>query len=119
MYYQITKHEDMDSMFKGHRGKGCWKTHNLVSEVINGRYYLKVTRCIWADIYSELPDLKLASLLECHGDFSKMPYINPNFALSRTKTLIEGHCCCDFVHYDKRKEKEIEHPNEEFWKEFK
>lgn len=116
---QITKHETIEDMFESYHGKGCWKTHNLVAQVIDGRYYDKTTRCVWAEVYAELPDLKLASLLECHGDFSKMQYINPNFALSRTKTLVEGHDCCDFVNYDKRKEKEIEHPDEDFWKEFK
>ena len=71
------------------------------------------------ETYSKLPDLELASLLVCYGDFSKMPYINPNFALTRTKTLVEGHPFCDFVHYDKRIVDEIKHPDEDFWKNFK
>ena len=73
---------------------------------------------MWGEVYSDLPDLELANYLECYGDFSKMPYINPNFALSRTKTIVEGHPYCDFVFYDKRIVNELEHPDEEFWKNF-
>ncbi|NHJ87429.1 MAG: hypothetical protein FK734_18345 [Asgard group archaeon] len=115
---EFTKYENLEEMSKGYHGKGCWKTHNLVAQIKDNRYYLKITRCIWAEVYAELPDLELASLLECYGDFSKMPYINPNLALSRTKTMVEGYEYCDFVHYDKRIEQKIVHPNEDFWKEF-
>jgi hypothetical protein len=115
---KITKAETFEEMAEGSFGKGCLKTHNLVVKVENNRLYEKVTRCFWAEIYAELPDLELASLLECYGDFSKMQYINPNFALSRTKTLVEGFSYCDFVHYDKRIENEIRHPDEDFWKSF-
>ncbi|MHA1211865.1 MAG: L-2-amino-thiazoline-4-carboxylic acid hydrolase [Candidatus Heimdallarchaeota archaeon] len=116
---QITKRKTLEDMSTSLLAEDCRKTHNFIFQVKDGRYYLKTTRCIWAEIYAELPDLKLASLLDCHGDFSKMPYVNPNFALSRTKTLVEGHSYCDFVHYDKRIDKEIEHPDEDFWKNFK
>ena len=104
-----------DSLF----ANGCFKTHNLISLVEDDKYYLKVNRCMWGEVYSELPDLELASLLECYGDFSKMQYINPNFVLSRTKTLVEGDDYCDFVHYDKRKVKNFKHPDEAFWENFK
>jgi len=111
-----TLEEMAKSMYKDE--KSCHKTHNYILEVKNGKYILKVTRCLWGDIYSDLPDLELASLLECYGDFSKMQYINPNFVLTRTKTLVEGHSCCDFVHHDKRIVDKIEHPDEEFWENF-
>jgi hypothetical protein len=115
---QITKQDTLQGMSSTYHDQGCWKTHNFVSQIKDERYYLKVTKCIWGEVFSELPDLKLASLLECHGDFSKMQFINPSFALSRTKTCVEGHPYCDFVHYDKRIEKEIEHPDEDFWVNF-
>lgn len=110
-----TIEELADSLF----ANGCFKTHNLISLVEGDKYYLKVNRCMWGEVYSELPDLELASLLECYGDFSKMQYINPNFVLSRTMTLVEGDPYCDFVHYDKRKVKNFEHPDEDFWENFK
>ncbi|NHJ38937.1 MAG: hypothetical protein FK731_02810 [Asgard group archaeon] len=115
---KIKKHETVEEYAKSLYDGLCPKNQNYVWKIEDGKYYLKTTRCMWAEVYSDLPDLELASLLECYGDFSKMPYINPNFVLSRTKTLVEGHHCCDFVYYDKRIIKNIKHPEDEFWKNF-
>ena len=115
---QIEEKETLDEMAKI-MYDGGHKTHNYIIEVKEGQYFLKVTRCMWGDLYQELPDLEIAYYLECYGDFSKMPYINKEFALTRTKTLVEGYSCCDFVHHDKRIVKEIKHPGDDFWENFK
>ncbi|HUT79808.1 MAG TPA: L-2-amino-thiazoline-4-carboxylic acid hydrolase [Candidatus Bathyarchaeia archaeon] len=114
----IEKAETVEEYAKSFYINDCPKTHNFVSMVEDGKYYLKITRCMWGDIYSDLPDLELASLLECYGDFAKMPYLNPNFVLTRTKTLVEGYPFCDFVYHDKRIVSEIKHPDDDFWKNF-
>ncbi|MFW9923616.1 MAG: L-2-amino-thiazoline-4-carboxylic acid hydrolase [Candidatus Thorarchaeota archaeon] len=115
---QIFKRETLEEMAKFFYEDGCPNSHNLVSKVEDGKYYLKIKRCWWGDAYKDLPDLELASLLECYGDFCKMIYVNPNFTLTRTRTLVEGNPFCDFVHHDKRIVKEIIHPDDEFWKNF-
>ena len=116
---QIPDKETLEDMAKMLYSNGCPKTHNLISEVKDGKYFLKVTRCMWGDLYQELPDLEIAYYLECYGDFSKMPYINTNFVLTRTKTLVEGDPYCDFVHHDKRIVDDIAHPEKDFWENFK
>lgn len=115
---QILKHGTLEEYAKSLYNGICPKNQNYIWMVQGGKYFLKTTRCMWGEVYSDLPDLELANYLECYGDFSKMPYINPNFALSRTKTIVEGHPYCDFVFYDKRIVNELEHPDEEFWKNF-
>lgn len=114
----IKKAETVEEYAKSLHNGLCPKVSNSVRLVEDGKFYVKITRCMWAEVYSTLPDLEIANLLECYGDFSKMPYINPNFVLTRTKTCVEGDPICDFVYHDKRIVTEIKHPDEEFWKNF-
>ena len=114
----IKKANTIEEYAKSLHNGVCPKYSNSVRMVKDGKYYVKITRCMWADVYSVLPDLELAYLLECYGDYSKMPYINPHFILTRTKTCMEGDSICDFVYHDKRIVKEIKHPHDDFWKNF-
>ncbi len=114
----VSKFETVEEYAKSIYNGVCPKNQNYTLMVKDGKFYLKVTRCIEAEVFSELPDLELANLLECYGDFSRLPYINPNFVLTRTKTLVDGHPFCDFVFYDKRIVKDFKHPNGEFWENF-
>ncbi len=114
----IMKANTLEEYAKSLHNGVCPKYSNSSRLVKDGRYYVKITRCMWADVYSVLPDLELAYLLECYGDYSKMPYINPNFVLTRTKTCMEGDSMCDFVYHDKQIVKEIKHPSNIFWKNF-
>ncbi|HUT81060.1 MAG TPA: L-2-amino-thiazoline-4-carboxylic acid hydrolase [Candidatus Bathyarchaeia archaeon] len=117
LYYQkvITKKNTVKELVDMLYKDGCLKTHNFIVQIEPGKCFVKVFRCMYAEVYSELPDLELACMLDCYGDYSKMPYNNPNLALSRTKTMVEGFPFCDFLYYDKRIFNEIKHPNEEFW----
>ena len=116
---KLEKAESLEDWAKYLYYKGCLKTHNFISLVKDGRYFLKVTKCYWGVIYAELPDLKLASMLECYGDFAGVKYHNPNFVLTRKQTLVEGYPYCDFCYHDKRLVKEIKHPDKKFWNNFK
>ncbi|HUU78418.1 MAG TPA: L-2-amino-thiazoline-4-carboxylic acid hydrolase [candidate division Zixibacteria bacterium] len=119
-YYQkvITKKNTINELAEMLYKNGCLKTHNFIVQIDHGKCFVKVVRCMYAEVYSELPDLELACMLDCYGDYSKMPYNNPDFVLSRTKTMVEGYPYCDFLYYDKRYFSEIEHPDEDFWEGF-
>ena len=82
----------------------------------NGVLGSKTTRCMWADIFSKFPDSELAYAVACHYDFNAARYINKNFRLTRTKTLIQGDEFCDFCWHDISIDTEMKHPPEEFWK---
>lgn len=114
----IKKANTLEQYAKSLHNGVCPKYSNSVRLVKDGKYYVKITRCMWADVYSVLPDLELAYLLECYGDYSKMPYINSNFVLTRSKTCMEGDSICDFVYHDKQIVKAINHPSDNFWKNF-
>ena len=76
----------------------------------------KITKCRWHDIMKEMnlePSLFYASF--CYGDYAMTKRFNPNFELTRTKTLVEGFQYCDFCERDTRYSKDSEHPQKEFW----
>jgi len=60
-------------------------------------------------------DPELAYLACCYSDKSGFEAENPNFAYTRTKTLIQGDPYCDGCWHDKRHVEKIEHPEEEFY----
>ncbi len=48
----------------------------------------------------------------CYSDFQGAQNLNPNFVLTRTKTLMMGDDYCDFYYHDTRKDKDLSHPRE-------
>ena len=56
---------------------------------------VKYTECLWATIFREAnsPDIGYAAF--CHGDFAIAHAFNPELKMTRTKTLMQGHDCCN------------------------
>jgi hypothetical protein len=56
---------------------------------------LKVNKCLWAKTFrsKKAADFGYASV--CYGDFSGATAFNPKMRMERTKTLMQGHDCCD------------------------
>ena len=57
-----------------------------------------VTECIWQEAMQRLDAADLGKLTMCDLDFETAPLYHPNIRLKRTKTLMEGHDCCDFTY---------------------
>jgi hypothetical protein len=55
-----------------------------------------VTRCRYAEMYRALGLGDLGFSLSCQRDFSLIEGFNPDIALTRTQTLMEGAPFCDF-----------------------
>jgi len=92
-----------------------WQAHDLIiGKLDDNSMIYKITRCRWAEIMKEL-DSELNYTVACHGDFESVKNVNPNFFLTRTKTLMQGAEYCDFCISDTRFKKEIKHPSIEFW----
>ena len=53
----------------------------------------------------------------CYSDFQGAKNLNPNFILTRTKTIMMGDEYCDFCYHDTQKVKEITHPSEKEFQE--
>ncbi len=58
----------------------------------------RFTYCLWADVFRQLGAPKIG-LWICQGDESAIRAFNPNIVFKRTKTLMEGHDCCNHVYY--------------------
>ena len=58
----------------------------------------RVKECIYAKAMRELDAADLGLVMMCNHDFPAARAHNPKLKLTRTKTLMEGHDCCDFVY---------------------
>jgi len=70
----------------------------LTIEVIENREDLvlwRITECLNAKIFRELNAAEIGYATLCHGDEAWAKAFNPDIQFSRTKTLMEGHDCCD------------------------
>ncbi len=58
-------------------------------------YEMKVLECLWWKTFKEhnATDIGYASV--CYSDFSYARMFHPQLRLERTKTLMEGHDCCN------------------------
>jgi len=58
-----------------------------------------VTECIYAKVFNELRATDIGYLRFCEHDFETAKAIHSKVQLKRTKTLMQGNDCCDFVYY--------------------
>lgn len=55
-----------------------------------------VTRCRYAEMYNALGIPELGGVLSCNRDAALIEGFNPDIALIRTQTIMQGASCCDF-----------------------
>ena len=55
-----------------------------------------VTNCLWAKTFIRKNAGDIGYANTCHGDFAATKAENPKLRMERTKTLMQGHDCCDF-----------------------
>lgn len=77
-----------------------------------GNLLLKVSRCAWADSMKNF-DSELSYTFICNSDFKNASLMNPDFILTRTKTIMQGDPYCDFCYHDGRIDKELKHPSKQ------
>jgi hypothetical protein len=56
---------------------------------------IKVTECLWAKTFREAGAADIGYAAVCHPDFAAAPAFNPQMKMLRTKTLMQGHDCCN------------------------
>ena len=95
------------------------QTHNYVAfKKEEGQVGVKVKKCMIQEALRDFDpnyDKELAYYVVCYQDFHTTKRMNKNFSLTREKTIMIGNSYCDFCWVDKRYEKEIKHPEKEFW----
>lgn len=58
----------------------------------------KYSECLYAKTFRDLEAEDLGYILVCHPDFSMTEAMHPNLRLERSKTLMQGHDCCDHTY---------------------
>ena len=67
-------------------------------------YQMNVTKCPVYDLAKQQESTEQLFYLCCEGDQFIPEGFNPNIGFKRTKTLMEGHECCDHFYYYKESE---------------
>lgn len=79
---------------------GDWRKGNAleidVLELNDERYSFNVTRCRYAEMYRSLGLADLGAVLSCNRDYSLVEGFNPEIALVREQTIMQGAPCCTF-----------------------
>lgn len=55
----------------------------------------KITECLWAKTFRDLDAADIGYAYVCYGDFAMARVNNPKIRLMLTKTLMQGHDCCN------------------------
>ncbi len=80
--------------------KGAWRRHGALEvDIIESdaeRYSFDVTRCKYAEMYTELGYSDLGAIFSCTRDFEFVSGFNPSMSLKRTQTIMQGASHCDF-----------------------
>ena len=70
-------------------------THEVVEDTENA-FQLKVTECIWAEVFKEAGlDGEIGYAAVCNMDNTWPTAFNPRFRMERTKTLMQGDEECN------------------------
>ncbi len=56
---------------------------------------INVSECLWATTLKKLKATDIGYAISCHPDFAMAQAFNPKLKMLRTKTLMQGHECCD------------------------
>jgi len=94
-----------------------WQTHEGTIMMVNGnKMILKVNKCRWAEeLLHQGCDKELCFSMMCYQDFMQVKNYNPNFTLTRTKTIMQGEDYCDLCYHDTQENNDTNHPPTKFW----
>jgi len=106
----VSNFEEMLERYRGILER--WQAQDVVAGISDDvKLLYKVKKCRWAEVLKDF-DHELSYAMMCYQDFENTKNQNPNFILTRTKTIMQGNECCDFCYHDTRMENEIAHPSE-------
>lgn len=106
----VNSFEESINHFKTNLGR--WQMQECVTGPLDQEILLyKVKRCEWADALKEF-DSEFCFAMLCYSDFKGAQNLNPNFVLTREKTLMMGNNYCGFCFHDTRRSDDLTHPPE-------
>ena len=72
--------------------------HTIVREIVEDNdtvFEMKITECLTEEVFREADALDLGYACVCHADFGLTEGMDINIKLERSKTLMQGHDCCN------------------------
>lgn len=72
--------------------------HALTWEVVESTdtaFEVKISECLWAKTFRDANAADIGYAGICHGDYAYATAYNPKLRMERTKTLMQGHDCCN------------------------
>ncbi len=69
-------------------------TYEIVEET-DKAVQLKITECLWAKVFREAKASDIGYAAICYPDYAWTSAFNPKMRFIRTKTLMQGHDCCN------------------------
>ncbi len=69
-------------------------TFKLVEDTPNA-VEARITECLWAKTFREADAADIGYACMCHTEFAAVPAFNPKMKLIFTRTLMQGHDCCN------------------------
>ncbi|MHA1882561.1 MAG: L-2-amino-thiazoline-4-carboxylic acid hydrolase [Candidatus Thorarchaeota archaeon] len=107
--------ETFEELYEEMREEGTGPHDATYAMLEGGMVVGRIDRCMWHEVQKEFGDGEIAYTNSCFYDYYAVTMYNENFELTRTKTLMQGDKYCDFCWHDKRIDKTMEHPSEEFF----
>lgn len=56
---------------------------------------VRVRECLWSEVFRAMGAADVGFVFVCQPDFTMCQGFNPQIRLERTRTLMQGHDCCD------------------------
>ena len=69
-------------------------TYEIVEET-DKIFENKITECLWAETFRDANASDIGCATNCHPDYAYARAFNPKMRMIRTKTLMQGHDCCN------------------------
>jgi hypothetical protein len=93
-----TKNAPIKSLEEFFQKIAIWSpgTDGEAKESTPNKLVFHVTACLYAQTFRELGASDIGYLWECKQDYNLLT-LCPGLKLKRTKTLMQGHDCCDFT----------------------
>jgi len=66
-----------------------------IVEELESALEIRVSECLWAKTFREAEASDIGYVAICYPDFAMASAYNPKIKLLRTKTLMQGHDCCN------------------------
>ncbi|MFC2097865.1 L-2-amino-thiazoline-4-carboxylic acid hydrolase [Bacteroidota bacterium] len=80
------------------RNENSGIANTMIREIVEDNdeaFEIRITECLAQVIYKEANAEELGYACVCHADFGLPAGLNPKLKLIRTKTLMQGHDCCN------------------------